>query len=78
VVWRRDLNPRRDRGQSAETPFTCEITFVVIRWDSLGLCPSVPKMCPRLPRAMATPKTSRKARKAAATAMGNRIYLVHV
>jgi hypothetical protein len=24
--WRRDLNPRRDPGQSAETAFTCEIT----------------------------------------------------
>jgi hypothetical protein len=62
--WRRDLNPRRDPGQSAETPFTCEITLDVVRWDSPGLCPSVPRMCPRLPRAMAITKTSRKMRKA--------------
>ena len=45
--WRRDLNPRRAPGQGVETAVTCEMTLDVIRWNSLGLCPSVPKMCPR-------------------------------
>ena len=43
------FNPPHNRGQGAETPFTCEISANVILWDSPDLCSSVPIWCPRHP-----------------------------